>query len=940
MPMGSWTLRFLSPAVLAVLLSSLPALGAGGPAHLVADLDPGTSAFDPTALPRFSSYTAVAGRVIFFSFLPEGDPDQRHTQCALWETDGSGVERLADLCGGTAAIDPAFLQLRVLATTGSVAFFTDPSGALWRTDATAAGTFPLGGGTLEVPPNNGIPPNDSVLGPDGRTLFYDACTAEEGCELWASDGTRAGTRQIPLVPGPDGADPAAFKAAGGRVFFVTGDQLWSSDGTPAGTVQLMQAAGPIQEDFLPLGNSLYFIFNAGGMDTVSVLDLRSGQATNLGAFPTSGLHLTTSVGLHTAGGRVLFTVYSPGRVALWETDGTRAGTHRIVPAAPFTSRADAFFGVGEGGGRLVFAAGQGEDSQYREQLWVLDRGSRRPRLLRSFPYAAFDLVEAALFKGRLFFTGQDPQGFEPWETDGTPAGTRVLKRLAPGPLDGIPAQFRVFAGSLVITTQKGDLWRTDGTPAGTVRLAGGAAGAAYQPLDAAPLGARIVFSGLDPAGGLEPFVSDLTPAGTRPIAEIGSSLAASSHPSGLAALGAKVLFASCKGATGALRVSDGTRAGTFPLPGTTVPCSPSPPPVSFERAGDLAFFLWKGELWRTDGTRQGTRALAAGSFYDGVPLGDRFLSARQSPAPAPPNDFAAVFGLLDGAGLLSSFTVHFGFRPEKLVSAGNEAFFIGREADSPFSQDFWRTDGTAAGTYPLLTGVESFGGLPPEVVRLGDRTCFTTSQRSGVGQEIWSTDGTAAGTAPLLPFPYFSFPFDLVAFHGRLYFFAVSGPPSAPIFSLFFSDGTPEGTHFLHNFALPAGGTGPFGVISPQLTVIGDQLFFRADDGVHGTEIWKTDGTLGRLAMVKDVNSGPEGSLPGSLTAAGGKLYFAATDGEHGVELWQSDGTEAGTTLVEDLQPGPAPSNPEQLTGADGILYFTADDGVHGREPWVLPLPR
>ncbi len=955
MRLGSWTIHRVAFATALFLSLAAGLQAAAGPAHLVADLDPGVAAFDPYALPRFSSYTAVAGRVVFFSFLPEGDPILGHTQCALWETDGTGVERLADLCGGTDRLDPAFFQLRVLATTGSVAFFTDPTGALWRTDGTAAGTFPLGGGLLQVPPNDGIAPADSVLGPDGRTLFYAACTPEEGCEPWASDGTRAGTRQIPLVPGPDGSDPAAFKT-GGRVLFTTGDTLWQSDGTPGGTARLFSGSGPIQEDFLPVGNALYLVANSGGMDHLWKLDLGTGTPVHFADFPALALQLTTGVSLHAAGGRVLLNVYSsgspagpgaprpPGTVRLWETDGTPAGTHRIVPAVPFTSGGDAFFGVGTGGRTVVFAAGQGEESQYNRLLWALDPGSRRPRLLRPIPAAVFGLVEAVVYHGRLFFSGADRQAYDPWSTDGTSAGTRLLKRLAPGPLDGIAAQFRVFGNSLVITTQKGDVWRSDGTAAGTVRLTGGAAGQPYLPLDAAPLGLRIVFSGLDPASGLQPFVSDLTPAGTRPIAEVGGSLAASSRPSGLAALGTKLLFASCKGATGALRVSDGTRAGTFPLPGSTVPCSPNPPPVSFARAGDPAFlfWFWKNALWRTDGTRAGTRMLATGPFLDGVPLGDRFLYLRD-PRPTPPNDFEAVFGLADGTpqGLGSTFTVRFSFPPDKLASAGNQAFFLAREAASPFSQDFWRTDGTAAGTYPLLTGVESLGGLPPEVVRLGDRTYFIVGGRSDVGPEIWSTDGTPAGTAPILPFPFFAFPFDLVALPDRLLFFARSGSPSAPIFSLFFSDGTLEGTHFLHNFSVPAGPSGPLAAEIPaQLTVVGGQAFFRADDGVHGMELWKTDGTLAGTGLVKDVNPGPDGSLPGSLTAGSdGLLYFAASDGEHGVELWRSDGTAEGTVMVQDLFPGAAPSNPEQLTAAEGTLFFTADDGVHGRELWALPLP-
>ena len=936
-------LRFASVAAgIAALLLALPGFatgGAVGPAHLVADLDPGLSPFDPNAIPRFSSYTAVNGRVVFFSFLAEGDPDRGHTQCALWETGGSGAERLADLCGGTDRLDPSFVQLRVLATTGAVAFFTDSTGALWRTDATAAGTYPLGGGALKAALNGDRPPRDAALGPDGRTLFYDACTPADGCQLWTSDGTRAGTREIPLVAFPASAplsDPTGFQAGGGTMLFATRDRLWASDGTPAGTIALVQVPGAIQNDLLAVGDNLFFVFNSSGADTVAVFGLRGHLTTYVSPlFPVPGLNLTTGVRLHTAGGRVFFTVFSPAELSLWEIHGTRLDTHRLGPAGLFTSGADAFFALGR---RIVFAAGQGVGSGL--QLWVLDPGVRRPRLLRPYPFAIHGLMEGAVFAGRLFFAGQDQRAFEPWQTDGTTVGTRALKRLAPGLLDGIPAQFRVFAGRLVLTTQQGDVWASDGTPSGTVRLAGGAAGESFLPLDAAPLGPRIVFSGLDPAGGLQPFVSDLTPAGTRPIAEIGGSLAASSRPEGLTALGDKVLFAACKGATGAIRASDGTPAGTYPLPDTRVPCPRYPPPVSFERAGGFAFFFWKEELWRTDGTRAGTRVLAAGSFYDGVSLGDRFLYLL-NPVPTPPNDFEAVLGLAGGTGLLGSSTVHFGFAPGKLASAGNEAFFIASPARFPFPQGLWRTDGTAAGTYPLLVPATVLG-VPLEVVHLGERTYLIAAREGGIGETVWSTDGTAAGTAPLAPAADFRSPFDLVVFHGRIYFWALSGPLPAPVYSLYGSDGTAAGTAIVKSVPLAPLVTGqPLGPLPPRLTVAGDLLFFRADDGVHGTEIWKSDGTPDGTAMVKDVNPGPDASLPDSLVAAGdGLLYFAATDGEHGVELWRSDGTEAGTTMVQDVFPGPAPSNPEQLTAADGNLFFTADDGTHGRELWALPLPR
>ena len=114
-------------------------------------------------------------------------------------------------------------------------------------------------------------------------------------------------------------------------------------------------------------------------------------------------------------------------------------------------------------------------------------------------------------------------------------------------------------------------------------------------------------------------------------------------------------------------------------------------------------------------------------------------------------------------------------------------------------------------------------------------------------------------------------------------------------------------------------------------------ILFVGNDGIHGNELWRTDGTSAGTWMVKDIRAGIASSgltLDISTKSAvfqNGFLFFSANDGIHGNELWKTDGTSSGTILVNDIQPGIGSSNPNQLTSDVGTTIYlsaTIDAGV------------
>ncbi len=150
-------------------------------------------------------------------------------------------------------------------------------------------------------------------------------------------------------------------------------------------------------------------------------------------------------------------------------------------------------------------------------------------------------------------------------------------------------------------------------------------------------------------------------------------------------------------------------------------------------------------------------------------------------------------------------------------------------------------------------------------------------------------------------------------------------------YELWKSDGTETGTVRVKDLILGAQGSD-----ARSLTNVDGVLYFVADNGVNVRNIWKSDGTEAGTLEVKNFqfSSGPNPLTPLYLTNVSGTLYFRCYDAAGGQELWKSNGTELGTVRVKDVRPGVEESRPRNLMNVGGVLYFSANNGLVGEELW------
>ncbi|RMG45411.1 MAG: hypothetical protein D6718_07605 [Acidobacteria bacterium] len=862
--------------------------GTAGGTVLLADIAAGTETSFPRPL-------GAAGGLLYFAATERSAAgvSPAGTGRELWVTDGTpeGTRLVKDIDPGEASSSPAGFAL-----AGGLVLFSADDGTHgrepWVTDGTEAGTHLL----LDVnPPQEG----DEARGSDPREFFpfagivlFSAFRDEDGRELWRTDGTAAGTFPVAdIAPGTDSSSPFGFTAAGGFVYFSAADpnhgrELWRTDGTPGGTALVADvgrgagaapgAADPLDGDpgqLTPLGDGILFAATdeahgrepwfADGAGAVLLADVRPGAA---GSDP---------VVLAAAGSAVYFAAGEGGDGrTLWRSDGTPAGTGPVPTPFPPPLGPDTAVALGE---LLIFVADDGVSGR---EPWVFDPAAPQSERLADIAGEDGSLPIPLLFTEvvrtgetepveQLFFSADDGlHGRELWATFGTPSGTSLFADIDPGAPPSTPADLTLFTadgGDRIVLRAHSEALGEEPyavvlatqvlVPLGDLRPI---SGLGSKPREFTPSGGSIFFSADDGIHGRELWRSDGTADGTALVADIGRDGTGSdpdphgSDPADLTSAAGLLFFAAeDPGAGRELWITDGTEAGTRRVKDIE-PGPGSSSPHDLTALGNLVLFAASTtdageELWASDGTEAGTARLA---------------------------------DIAPGAA---------GSSPRILLTAGNHAYFSAD--DGTHGRELYVTDGTSTGTVFLGDLEPGTGGSDPaglfDLSRDGTERVLFTAWTSAEGRELWATDGTPAGTSLLADIaagPASSDPAGMTLLDASALFSADDGLHGR---EPWVTDGTAAGTSLVADISPGAASSMAAGAAS--FAAAGGRAFFAADDGVSGAEPWSTDGTNAGTELVQDIAPGPAGSAPARFLAGRTRVFFSADDGTHGRELWAID---------------------------------------------------
>jgi ELWxxDGT repeat protein len=498
-----------------------------------------------------------------------------------------------------------------------------------------------------------------------------------------------------------------------------------------------------------------------------------------------------------------------------------------------------------------------------------------------------------------FFATTTKTGAELWKyRDGTAS---TVSDVSPDTYAAFPFNPRLVhvGGGVMVFRSANRLWRSDGTAAGTSQI-----------LNIIPYGSaqvvwnnKLYFFASDGTHGTEPWVTDGTEAGTHLLGDLSQNLQ-SSKDTQFGVLGEKLLIFT----DNTLWASDGTPGGATQI-GT--PRSPA----GGAAIGSTFFFSAVGdttgrELWKTDGTAAGTQLVVdlrpgtASAFLANTVLGvvgsTLYFVASADGAHA---DLWKSDGTAAGTQYVQMLMRDKpALRVWRMTTVGN-ALYI--ESDEGVTRLDFGTGGTTSPLDPNAYGVQPAGGS----------NVYYFRHVPGNPAELWSTDGLSQILVTKLPSENGAGTYDLAG--GKLYF-SCENTGASTGYEPWVSAGTAATTHALLNLNPElAESSDPLG-----LTASGNLLFFTADDGLAGRQLWRTDGTsTGTQRLTNDAEQ-PDLEL---FTGWRGSLFYKR---KTYTEFWRSDGTAATTALVKDFAQGFNTPFLSEIFAASSALFLNADDGA------------
>lgn len=826
---------------------------------------------------------------------------------------------LKDILPGSMGSAPAKLTL-----VGNRLFFTalDATGQrdLWVTDGTATGTKRVTTSAFYPAP----PGEPDQLTHVNGTLYFQGYSSAQGLELWkatvAGNGavTAELVKDINLEDGQGSASTNYFSTGSSLLFSAfdgndpdndpltpsRGIELWKSNGTAAGTV-LVSDLFPGSTDSLPSGFVSFggfTYFSADGQNTVPPVeaigrelfrldDALSNPPTLVADIATGGSgseprDFVVSGGNSANGGRLFFTAstLAQGR-ELWVLD------ERNGPTTPPSLVTDLFSGV--------------TDSGVSNLTPYLDSGSdpNRPQ--------------------KVLFTADNNTniGTELYTSDGTSIGTTLVSDLEPGPGSSVLSNFiQTSPGWVIFTKESADgtltLYSTNGSDVNVVEdflteTTGAASLDAKRFRSPVKLGTQVLFL----LGADELWITDgLSDAGTYLVHRFRSGSQGSEASDFTRMSDGRIVFTAVTEAAGRELWITSVDGVTSALPQVVAGELDGDPQDLTATSDGRVFFTAADtdsnrELWVTDGTSV-TK-----------------VKEINSSAGSDPNQL---------------------FWHQRTSGSGRLYFSA---AASSGDQELWISDGTNAGTVLVRDINEGVPPSNPGSFGALGNTVYFAASRATDGRELWKTEGTEATTSRLLDFNIgagSSDPEDLVAMNvpgvGQRLFFTVFGFAPTNLRrntgrELWMTDGTDPGTSVVKDIILLEPSSLEAG--NAWVTLSNNRIFFVANDAKTGKELWVSTGASGNATLVKDIRTTSagigltQGSAPTHLVNANGRIFFLADDGVNGRELWTSTGTAASTVLVRNIAPGTASPDIQDLIAVGDIVCFTADDGVSGREVWV-----